>query len=504
MITVFTWTGFSPLRLWKNLMDFTPLGNVFRYFTAVRRTVSPQCHADPDVAAEQHDAGRRQDAREPGSFRRVFQNAGLLLGGQGLAGVCGVVALALAARALGSEQFGILILIHTYALVVATAVRFNGWYAVIRYGTMCVSEGRRSDLQGVIRLASLLDAGGAAVGAIGAVAAAPLLGPWLGWQDVVGLGQLYSLTIVFNAVDTPVGILRLFDRFDLLARLRLCSPACRCFGAVAAFALGGDLRVFLIIWFVAEVADAVLLWGFAVRELARRGYLAGMSFTVRGLSRPHPGIWRLLWSTNLNSTLGMVLGRMTTLALGSVLGPASAGFYNVATQFAAVFDRPVEMLRRTLYPELSRFSAVADIAAMRGLAMRSGLLVGTIMVPLVLVGASLAEGILTLVMGEGYAAAATVLGWLLVRQAVLAFGFPLGLMLVSLGQAAVLLKINFVTSVLYVGLLTASLSLWGLDGAGIAAAAAAVFATVLSGTVVAKTVRLQLGAALPSRAPLVS
>jgi O-antigen/teichoic acid export membrane protein len=141
---------------------------------------------------------------------------------------------------------------------------------------------------------------------------------------------------------------------------------------------------------------------------------------------------------------------------------------------------------------------------MRGLAMRSGLLVGTIMVPLVLVGASLAEGILTLVMGEGYAAAATVLGWLLVRQAVLAFGFPLGLMLVSLGQAAVLLKINFVTSVLYVGLLTASLSLWGLDGAGIAAAAAAVFATVLSGTVVAKTVRLQLGAALPSRAPLVS
>ncbi len=477
-------------------MALTPLADFFRNFMVLRRTASPGCHADPDVAAEQHDAGRGHDAREPGPLRRVFQNAGLLLGSQGLAGVCGVAALALAARVLGSEQFGILILIHAYALVVATVVRFNGWYAVIRYGTMCLSEGRRSDLQGVIRFTSLLDAGGAAVGALGAVAAAPLLGPWLGWQDVIELGQLYSLTIIFNAVDTPMGILRLFDRFDLIAWLRLCSPACRCLGAIAAFALGGDLRVFLTIWFVAEVADAVLLWGFAVRELARRGYLAGMSFTVRGLSRPHPGIWRLLWSTNLNSTLGMVLGRMTTLVLGSALGPASAGFYSVATQFAAVFDRPVEMLRRTIYPELSRLSAVADVAAMRGLAVRSGLLVGTIMVPLVLVVATFAEWVLALVMGEGYIAAATVLSWLMVRQAILAFGFPLGLMLVSLGQATALLKVNLVTSMLYVALLMASLSLWGLDGAGIAAAAAAALATVLSGTVVARIVRLGPGAAI--------
>ncbi|MGF1641119.1 MAG: lipopolysaccharide biosynthesis protein [Rhodospirillales bacterium] len=420
----------------------------------------------------------------------MFRNAGLLLGGQGLAGLCGLAALALAARALGAEQFGALVLIHAYALVVATMVRFNGWYALIRYGAACLREERRCDLQGLIRFGVVLDGGGAVVGALAAVAAAPIVGPWLGWPpDAVAAGQAYGLVVVFNATDTPTGILRLFDRFDVLAWLRPCAPVGRCAGAVAAYAVGADLDTFLIVWFVTEVADSVLLWGVAIRELARRGHLAGMKLGLRGLARPHPGIWRLLWSTNLNSTLGMVLGRLTTLVVGSVLGPVEAGLYAVATQFAAVVERPVDMLRRTIYPELARLAAAADVAGMCSLGVRSGLVVGTCALPLLFVVIAFAEPALRLSVGESYIEAATVLAWLIGRQAVLAFGFPLSLILVSLDRAGALLKANVATSVLYVGLLMPALTRWGVDGAGFAAATAAVIATGLHAAMVVRTFR---------------
>ena len=102
---------------------------------------------------------------------------------------------------------------------------------------------------------------------------------------------------------------------------------------------------------------------------------------------------------------------------------------------------------------------------------------------------TIAEPALRLTVGDAYIGAATVLGWLMARQAILAFGFPLGLALVRLGRATALLKVNLVTSAIYVGLLTASLPLWGLNGAGFAAAAAAVVATSLHAAVVIRTFR---------------
>ncbi len=455
-------------------------------------------------ASRPGDAGRNAAPAEPGAsgagwlrrwfadgpLRRVFKNAGLLLSGQGLAGVFGLVAFALAARALGTERFGVLVLIHAFALVISSLFRFNGWYAVIRYGAVCVREQRRTDLQRLIQFTGLLDLGGAGLGALVAVAAAPLLGPWLGWPaDAVAAGQLYGLIILFNAVDTPTGILRLFDRFGVVAALRLCSPLVRCVGAAIAYVSGADLGVFLIVWFLAEVVKSVLLWGYGLRELARRGYLTGFAPAIRGLVSPHPGIWRLVWSTNLNSTLGMVLGRVSTLVVGAVLGPVSAGLYNIAVQFAAVLDRPVEMLRRSIYPELARLGAAADGDAIRRLTVRSALLVGACALPLVIVLIAIAEPALRLTVGDAYVGASVVLGWLLARQAILAFGFPLGLVLVSLDRASTVLKINVLTSTLYVVLLTLALPLWGIAGAGFSAAVVAVVVTALNGIVVARILR---------------
>lgn len=428
--------------------------------------------------------------RSKGPLHRVFKNAGLLFAGQIAAGIFGLGAFALAARALGTETFGVLILIHAYRLAIATIVRFNAWYAVIRYGTACLNEGRRRDLQGLLQFTGLLDLSGAVTGAVAAAAAAPVVGPWVGWpSDAIALGQLYSLSIVVNAVDTPTGILRLFDRFDIIAWLRLASPMCRCLGAVAAYAVAADLRAFLAIWFLAVVVDSALLWGFAVRELMRRGCLADMSLRLRGVTAPHAGIWRLVWSTNLNSTLGVVFGRLTTLVLGSVLGPAGAGLYHVAAQFAAVFDRPVEMLRRTIYPELAQLSAGKKLAAMRHLAIRSILLVAAVVVPLVIVVTLFAQPLLRFSVGDSYIAASIVLSWLMVRQAILALGFPLGLMLVSLDRATSLLKVNLATGVFYMAVLIGALSLWGLGGAGFAASAAALVAVLLNLAAVVKVFR---------------
>jgi O-antigen/teichoic acid export membrane protein len=415
---------------------------------------------------------------------RVLRNAGRLFGGHAIAGLLALGALALSARTLGSEAFGILMLIHAYALVVGNLTTFKAWHAVVRYGAICIERDRHADLQGLISYALLLDLGSGLAALALAVLGAPWLGPWFGWApDAVAAGQWYCLVILFMGTGTPTGVLRLFGRFDTLALQRLIAPAVRLLGALAAMGAGGGLRTFLLIWFVAAACDGATLWLLGWRELARRGLASGLRLRVRGIVAAHPGLWRLVWATNLNSTLGAVSGRLSTLVVGAVLDATAAGLYQVAVQFASALERPMEMLRSAIYPEFARLHAASDLRRMRQLGIRAAVLFAGAAVPVLLALSALGEPLLRLTVGEAFVDASGLLTLLIVGLAINAIAFPASSLLIAQGRPGALLALNLVITATYIGLLILLLGFMGLTGAGIAAVSRAAAAVLLTGGV---------------------
>jgi O-antigen/teichoic acid export membrane protein len=98
-------------------------------------------------------------------FRRVFKNAGFLLSGKVATGLFGLAYLSLAARGLGIEQFGILVLVQTYVQVVVGLTTFHSWQAVIRYGAISVENDDTAGFQKLISFTTALDVGGVVLGA---------------------------------------------------------------------------------------------------------------------------------------------------------------------------------------------------------------------------------------------------------------------------------------------------------------------------------------------------
>lgn len=150
---------------------------------------------------------------------RVLSNAAVLLGGRVANAVMGLAAIALTARALGLTSFGVLILIHAFAQFLGETVKFQSWQTVLHYGARPLAEGRPADFGKVLRFTLALDAIGAIVGvAVGLIAT-------LAFGDRLGLSPehrpaaaLYVLSVAFMVSATPMGLLRLLDRFDVLAR----------------------------------------------------------------------------------------------------------------------------------------------------------------------------------------------------------------------------------------------------------------------------------------------
>jgi O-antigen/teichoic acid export membrane protein len=411
-------------------------------------------------------------AAHDGVLRRVLANTGMLLGGRTINAVISLGYMAVAARALGVSEFGVLVLINTFAQFVGDIARFQSWQTVLQFGAAPLAEGRRADFQRVVRFSLLLDGLSAIVGVGLGVLGAYFAGPHLGLpRDMAGSAALYALTIMVMVPATQVGLLRLFDRFDLMSVQAAISSMVRLIGGAVGFAIGAPVVFFLIVWAAGTLAAFLYLTLASYGELRRRDLVAG--FAWRGpLTAGMPGAWRFAWATNFASSLDVAFTHVATLTVGALLGPAEAALWRVARQVADAMAKPARLLVPALYPELAKLRATQGLAVMRRLAVHVGLVGGGCATVLLLVAIFAGEPLLTLVMGEAFAPAAQTMTWQVAAAVIGVWALPLEPMLVSLGRPGAVMWVRLIVALAFLAALPPVIGAFGLLGAGAALVAA--------------------------------
>jgi O-antigen/teichoic acid export membrane protein len=415
-------------------------------------------------------------------FRRVFKNAGFLLSGKFATGILGLAYLSLAARGLGVEQFGLLVLVQTYVQVITGLTTFHSWQAVIRYGALSVEHDDTPGFQTLISFTTALDVSGVLIGAALAWFAVPLIGPTLGWSDqIIAYAQPYSLLILFTIIATPTGLLRLYDRFDILAWQVIVTPALRFVGVVLAVLLDGPLWAYLLAWFVAGAGGGLTLVVLGWREGLRQGRLANMRWSFKGVTTTHGSIWSFCLASNFHSSLQMVTGHMSTLLVGAVATPAAAGLFKVAREVATALTKPAELLTQSIYPEFARLGSTGAWGSFGGLIRRAATLAGGAGLAILIVMVLIGQPFLALIFGPDFAPAYGALVLLVAAASITIAGFGFDPALYAMGRPSVPLRVNAVVVLcVYVPLLVVLTRAFGPIGAAIAML---VSASLIVGTV---------------------
>jgi O-antigen/teichoic acid export membrane protein len=417
------------------------------------------------------------------AVRRIYRNLGRLIGGKAGAGLISLAYMVIAVRALGPRDYGVLILVHTFALTVGGIIEFPGWHAVVRYGARALEAQDPPRLVRLLRFTALVEAAGAVCAVATAALLGPLLGARLGWsQTAIAFAVPYSLAVLAPIRSTPAGYLQLVGRFDLLGAHVLVSPVIRLVGAALVAATGGGLQAFLVVWLAGALVEWASMWIFGL-VVARR-QLAGVRLlgSPRGAVRENPGIWRFMVAANADLTFGDLAPRIAPLAVGWVLGPVSAALYSVAQRATVVISQPAQLLGQAAYAELARLVAGgAPPGAIRHALFRSVGIAAAIAVPALLLIAVAGHPIASLIGGAAFRRAGDVMLWLAAARTILLVGPPASSALVALGRPGLSVTANLVCSLGLLPLLPAMMTLWGLSGAGAhavlqAAAAAALLA----------------------------
>ena len=407
--------------------------------------------------------------------RRIFGNLARLLSGKAAAGVLSLAYMAIATRALGPADYGVLILVHTYAMTVGGVVEFPGWHAIVRYGAQAAAVDDRPRLGRLIAFAACVEMAAGALAVLTAAVLAPILAPRLGWSPTaVAFALPYSLAVLASIRSTPAGYLQLIGRFDLLGWHNVVAPLVRLAGSAVVVATGTGLRGFLIAWLVAALAEWAAMWGLGA--FAARGRLsrADLTRSLAGVTRENPGLWRFMIGANADVTVTELVARVPPLALGWMLGPGAAGLYALAQRITSVLAQPAQIFGQAAYVELARIAVDGDRSRIRATLQRAILAALAAAAPVCLVVALFGHRIAAIAAGPGFERAAGLMVWLALARTLMLAAPPCSAALTALGRPGLSVGSNLIGGAGLLLLLPPMLDWFGLVGAGAHAMAQAI------------------------------
>ncbi|MFC1777384.1 lipopolysaccharide biosynthesis protein [Pseudomonadota bacterium] len=424
---------------------------------------------------------------EISTSKRVLKNFGIVLRGRGIAAVFTLAATALMAHALSATEFGLVILLHTYVLAVRGFLNFRTYEAIVRFGVPLHENDDREGLKRLFRSTTVVDMASAIVATVVGVSAASIAGSFLHWDaQMVSLAGLYSLVMLTTVINTPNGILRLYDRFDALSVFYTVGPAIRIIGVMIAWSMDASMFVYIAIWAAAFVLENT--WLYIRGHLEFRKHLEGHIWQggswkeIRDTSpefRHFIGV--VYWQTNID----LLPKHLAVLLAGSLLGPAAAGMFRLARDFSSILSKPAMMLREVLFPDLARILHT-QAEGFRQLGFRAVMAAGAVGLLLVLLSIPAGGPVLGII-GTEYTVAAPLLTLMLLAATFELAGSPLRAAAYAMGKVGQVLRIHLVSVLIYLGLFYLLTPVLGLKGPGIAACIGALLTLLLMFRLVKKT-----------------
>jgi O-antigen/teichoic acid export membrane protein len=292
---------------------------------------------------------------------------------------------------------------------------------------------------------------------------------WFDWSSAtVVMASVFCFAMPFSVGDTPTAILRLADRFNVLAYRHAATSAVRVVLALGGFLAGAGLWFFVLVAISVQILGHLLLLAAAWRELRRQGLGGVLRAPLRGVTQRFPGLWHFAWSTNITSTLRMSTQEVDTLVVGGLVDATAAGFYHVGKRMARVALQLAVNVQQAVYPDVAKLWAKGATQQFGTIVRKTNLLMGAMGCCALLVVVVGARQIITWSVGADFRGAEPLLIVQMLAGAIMLFGLALQPALMSMGLQRRVLQITFGATALFHVCLFASVPWIGALGASLA------------------------------------
>lgn len=405
-----------------------------------------------------------------GDFELVslLSNSAKILGGRVTTALLNIIAVTVAARFLSASDFGILALTSNLIFFVVELAALNSWQALIAFGSAKLSDpgviGRFVKLSATFDLVAHI-----LVLVIGLIALYSGLSIFDVPDEIRDHLWLVFLPLVAHAVDdTAKGILRLYNKFALIAFASAINAAFVVVGTLVCAVLDLELKHFIIVYCLAPCIPAFMILVSSLIVASRNGIFARLP--KNELADPLP-VWRFLRYlifTNLNSNLSLVSRRADLFIVGALGGAAAAGVFRIVKLVASIPQLAQGPLFMAVFPQFGRLVASREKRKILRLSLQISLMVGAATVAYLVVFAGFGAFALETFYGSEFVAAFWPSIWYLLGLVVVVFGLAPKPVILSYERADLALYSNLAATILFVITLVVLYPILGLVAGGVA------------------------------------
>lgn len=293
-------------------------------------------------------------------WNNLVKNSFWAFFGDAIAAAIGLFITIILIRLIGSEAYGILVLAQTYMTIVDTSLNIQSWKSVIQYGQKSIINNDEESLRGYIKLGSVLDISTSILGGIVALILAPIIGKIFNWSnELIICSQIFSITIFSHFSGTPTAILRILNKFNLVALQKFLA-------AIIKFV---SLITILIVKNSIGVIEATIIY--CLTDIIANLILVIFAFTIYFKKYGYKNILKNNKVKEkkefIKFTLWVTLGEIVDIPVNyfdvfiiSLLGTNSVAVFKVFKQCVAILQKVTSPIQQSILPQFSELTAKGE------------------------------------------------------------------------------------------------------------------------------------------------
>lgn len=294
-------------------------------------------------------------------WNNLVKNSFWAFAGDSIASAIGLIITIILIKIIGSEKYGCLVIGQTYMTIIDIIINVQSWKGVIQFGQKSLVEKNEKALGKYIEIGSILDASTAILCGIISFILAPVIGGWLNWsQETIICAQIFSIEIFSHLSGTSTSILRILNRFNLVALQKFLTAVVKL--TILLILFFGNSSISLITATIAYVcADifgnillVILAFSRYIKAYGKKNLIKNnekvdikhfMSFT--------------LWGTVLD--IVDIPVNYFDVFIVSLLGTEIVAIFKVFKQCISVLSKVTSPIQQSILPQFSTLTAEGNI-----------------------------------------------------------------------------------------------------------------------------------------------
>lgn len=284
----------------------------------------------------------------------ILKNTLILFSGQSFASIIGIFNTILLIKAIGVDGNGIIALIMSYSAIFNGVFNFQSYNAVIKYGTDALEKKIDNLYKQILKQAFLQDILTAILAFIVGYLCVGVVSRFMGWDsEIIFYIKIYLITILMNITGVFTGILRLHDKFIVIAKLNVQVNIFRFIFMILGLMLKLPFVYYVVVEIILSGISSCILICNSIKVLKVAGFCDFLKVSISFDKE----FTKFNFYNNITSTIDLPVGQLVTFIINKFVGVTEVGIYSILLKLGSIISKITEPMGQALLPELSRLVA---------------------------------------------------------------------------------------------------------------------------------------------------